>query len=91
MNRGETHQAVVLLRVGFSRILTLLPAPKSKIADVRESQTEMLDKKKIIHLDFIHYSPVAQSAEQVAVNHWVGGSSPSGGAKKPVLGQAFLL
>lgn len=46
MNRGETHQAVVLLRVGFSRILTLLPAPKSKIADVRESQTEMLDKKK---------------------------------------------
>ena len=27
------------------------------------------------------YSPVAQSVEQVTVNHWVGGSSPSGGAK----------
>ena len=26
------------------------------------------------------YSPIAQSVEQVAVNHWVGGSSPSRGA-----------
>ena len=26
------------------------------------------------------YSPLAQQVEQVAVNHWVGGSSPSGGA-----------
>jgi hypothetical protein len=26
------------------------------------------------------FSPVAQSVEQVTVNHWVGGSSPSGGA-----------
>ena len=26
-------------------------------------------------------SPVAQSVEQVTVNHWVGGSNPSGGAK----------
>ncbi len=26
------------------------------------------------------YSPVAQSVEQVTVNHWVGGSSPSRGA-----------
>ena len=25
-------------------------------------------------------SPVAQSVEQVTVNHWVGGSSPSRGA-----------
>ena len=28
------------------------------------------------------YSPVAQSVEQVTVNHRVGGSSPSGGARK---------
>ena len=28
----------------------------------------------------IRYSPVAQSVEQVAVNHPVGGSNPSGGA-----------
>ena len=28
------------------------------------------------------YSPVAQLVEQVAVNHWVGGSSPSRGATK---------
>lgn len=28
------------------------------------------------------YSPVAQSVEQVAVNHWVGGSSPSRGANQ---------
>ena len=28
------------------------------------------------------YSPVAQLAEQVAVNHWVPGSSPGGGASK---------
>ena len=27
------------------------------------------------------HSPVAQSVEQVAVNHWVVGSSPTGGAK----------
>ena len=27
-----------------------------------------------------HYSPVAQLVERVAVNHLVGGSSPSGGA-----------
>src|SRR5690606_37545773 len=27
-----------------------------------------------------HGSPVAQSVEQVTVNHWVGGSSPSRGA-----------
>ena len=27
------------------------------------------------------HSPVAQSVEQVAVNHWVGGSSPSRGAR----------
>jgi hypothetical protein len=26
------------------------------------------------------HSPVAQSVEQVAVNHWVVGSSPTGGA-----------
>ena len=26
-------------------------------------------------------SPIAQLVEQVAVNHWVGGSSPSRGAK----------
>lgn len=29
---------------------------------------------------WIPHSPVAQSVEQVAVNHPVGGSSPSGGA-----------
>lgn len=26
------------------------------------------------------YAPLAQSVEQLAVNQWVGGSSPSGGA-----------
>ncbi len=26
------------------------------------------------------YSPLAQSVEQVTVNHWVAGSSPAGGA-----------
>ena len=31
-------------------------------------------------LDFLIPSPIAQSVEQVAVNHWVGGSSPSRGA-----------
>ena len=41
------------------------------------------------------YSPVAQSVEQVAVNHWVGGSSPSRGVRqecrsmKPSLLQAL--
>ncbi len=35
----------------------------------------------LIPLDFtIYSSPVAQSVEQVTVNHWVGGSSPSRGA-----------
>ena len=29
-----------------------------------------------------YYSPVAQLVEQVTVNHWVGGSSPSRGANK---------
>jgi hypothetical protein len=29
-----------------------------------------------------NYSPIAQSVEQVAVNHLVDGSSPSRGAKK---------
>ena len=28
------------------------------------------------------YSPVAQPVEQMTVNHWVGGSNPSGGANK---------
>lgn len=32
-------------------------------------------------------SPIAQSVEQVAVNHWVGGSSPSRGA---ILNQTSL-
>lgn len=27
------------------------------------------------------FSPIAQSVEQVTVNHWVGGSSPSRGAR----------
>ena len=38
------------------------------------------------------YSPVAQSVEQMAVNHWVGGSSPSRGAyfKKKLLGFFFF-
>ncbi len=29
------------------------------------------------------YSPVAQSVEQVTVNHWVAGSSPARGANPP--------
>jgi hypothetical protein len=37
------------------------------------------------------YSAVAQSAEQVAVNHRVGGSSPSCGAKEMPPCGAFLL
>ena len=37
------------------------------------------------------YSGVAQLVEQVAVNHFVGGSSPSSGAKKdPVMGPFFI-
>ena len=37
------------------------------------------------------YSGVAQLVEQVAVNHFVGGSSPSSGAKKgPLLGPFFI-
>jgi hypothetical protein len=27
------------------------------------------------------YSPLAQSVEQMTVNHWVAGSSPAGGAR----------
>ena len=30
----------------------------------------------------LDHSPIAQSVEQVTVNHWVGGSSPSRGASK---------
>ncbi len=39
------------------------------------------------------HSPVAQSAEQVAVNHWVPGSSPGGGANEAVVKRQppFLL
>ena len=39
------------------------------------------------------HSPVAQSAEQVAVNHWVPGSSPGGGASEAVVKRQspFLL
>ncbi len=37
-----------------------------------------------------HYSPVAQSVEQVTVNHWVGGSSPSRGAKIDDLWAFFM-
>ena len=38
------------------------------------------------------YSGVAQLVEQVAVNHFVGGSSPSSGAKKgPIMGPFFIL
>jgi hypothetical protein len=37
--------------------------------------------KKVIVIDAI-CSPVAQLAEQVAVNHWVRGSSPCWGAKQ---------
>ncbi len=33
------------------------------------------------HLEQKVYSPVAQPVEQMTVNHWVGGSNPSGGAK----------
>ena len=32
---------------------------------------------------FVCYSPVAQSVEQVTVNHWVAGSSPARGASPP--------
>jgi hypothetical protein len=35
------------------------------------------------------HSPVAQSVEQVAVNHWVGGSSPSRGANKSKASRTF--
>ena len=40
------------------------------------------------------YSPIAQLVEQVTVNHWVGGSSPSRGANEnngvfPTLGGTF--
>ena len=32
-----------------------------------------------IFVMFVKHSPVAQLAEQVAVNHWVRGSNPRGG------------
>ena len=35
------------------------------------------------------FSPVAQSVEQVTVNHWVGGSSPSRGANSVIRFEAF--
>ena len=37
---------------------------------------------------FRRYSPVAQLAEQVAVNHWVRGSNPRGGEDLP-LGRVY--
>jgi hypothetical protein len=40
-----------------------------------------------------NHSPVAQSVERVAVNHLVGGSSPSRGArieKRPEIDRAFF-
>ncbi len=43
-----------------------------------------------MHVMTIACSPVAQSVEQVAVNHWVGGSSPSRGAMKCLDFQAFI-
>ncbi len=36
----------------------------------------------LVMLRFLLYSPVAQSVEQVAVNHLVRGSSPRWGANK---------
>ena len=49
------------------------------------------------HFDkFTKYSPVAQLAEQVAVNHWVRGSNPRGGVKNGTVrwitfGQSFFI
>ena len=38
------------------------------------------------------YSPVAQSVEQVAVNHPVGGSNPSGGVRTNLyFGRGFFI
>ena len=37
------------------------------------------------------HSPVAQSVEQVAVNHPVGGSNPSRGANKRCRNASFFL
>ena len=39
----------------------------------------------IVTLRFHHFGPLAQLAEQVAVNHRVGGSSPSGAASMAVM------
>ena len=40
-----------------------------------------------LKLFLLYYSSIAQSVEQVAVNHWVGGSNPSRGA---ILAPSFL-
>ena len=39
----------------------------------------------------ILYSPIAQSVEQMAVNHRVGGSSPSGGVLILLAGLTFKV
>ena len=57
----------------------------------------MILKEKILTYEYFsiiidNYSPVAQSVEQMAVNHWVGGSSPSrGGNPKKCFYTVFSL
>ena len=49
-------------------------------------------KELISHCSKEQNSPVAQSVEQVAVNHPVGGSNPSGGAKESFCNpEAFFI
>ncbi len=48
-----------------------------------EAQQFWLDEYRMVAiLTAVHYSPVAQLAEQMAVNHRVRGSSPCWGARK---------
>ena len=46
---------------------------------VNQDKPESVKSRKTTHLTLL-FSPVAQPVEQVAVNHFVGGSSPSRGA-----------
>ena len=39
----------------------------------------------------IKYSSIAQLAERMTVNHDVAGSSPAGGAKRPILSVFFFI
>ena len=53
----------------------MVPIPAKKI----KKKNIALEKSFMLYM-YVGCSLIAQSVEQVAVNHWVGGSSPSQGA-----------